>query len=103
MDRRELLSVLGAGTVGPGPAHTFSLMEKTLRNQAETEKGSDLRRQCEATVGKSGKPCASRAVPKSPQNPRICPCSQRGISRSPLMITLKCALALLRLLPVRGR
>src|SRR5437764_14092573 len=69
-------------------------MEKTLRNQAETEKGSDLRRQCEATVGKSGKPCASRAVPKSPQNPRICPCSQRGISRSPLMITLKCALAL---------
>src|SRR5512143_3802484 len=58
------------------------------------KKGSDLRRQYEATVGKSGKHCASRAVPKSPGKPSDSPLFVEGLSRSPLMLTLKCALAL---------
>src|SRR5512143_1570237 len=37
------------------------------------KKGSDLRRQYEATVGKSGKHCASRAVPQSPGKPSDSP------------------------------
>src|SRR5512143_2985337 len=59
------------------------------------KKGSDLRRQYEATVGKSGKHCASRAVPKSPGKPSDSPLFVEGLSRSPLMLTVKCALALL--------
>ena len=37
------------------------------------KKGSDLRRQYEAMVVKSGKHRASKAIPKSLQEPRICP------------------------------
>jgi hypothetical protein len=31
-----LATLIGMEQAAPGPAHTFSLMEKTLRNQAET-------------------------------------------------------------------